>query len=127
MHAITMLHCLAAQLWVNRSVNGYLGTEGSHQWLVAQAVDILDQLTICDIPWPLFIIAGEMRTEEQRRTMLNIIVRTQERSKSKHMDMVEELVEATWNYNDLDPSGLLHYNDKLRCVIQAYPWILPFT
>ncbi|CAI6014008.1 unnamed protein product [Clonostachys chloroleuca] len=127
MHAITMLHCLAAQLWVNRSVNGYLGTEGSHQWLVAQAVDILGQLTICDIPWPLFIIAGEMRTEEQRRTMLNIIVRTQERSKSKHMDMVEELVEATWNYNDLDPSGLLHYNDKLRCVIQAYPWILPFT
>ncbi|CAG9984561.1 unnamed protein product [Clonostachys byssicola] len=127
MHATTILHCLAALLWINRSVNGYLGTEGSHQWLVAQAVNILDQLTICDLPWPLFIIAGEMRMEEQRRIMLKTIAQTQERSKSNHMDMVEELVEAIWNYNDLDPSGLLQYNDKLRCVIQAYPWILPFT
>uniref|UniRef100_A0A8H7N8X7 Zn(2)-C6 fungal-type domain-containing protein n=1 Tax=Bionectria ochroleuca TaxID=29856 RepID=A0A8H7N8X7_BIOOC len=127
MHAITMLHCLAALLWVNRSVNGYKGTEGSHQWLVTQAVNILNQLKICDLPWPLFIIAGEMQTEEQRRILPIIIVQTQERSKSKHMDMVEELVEAMWNYNDLDPSGLLHYNDKLRCVMQAYPWILPFT
>ncbi|VUC30005.1 unnamed protein product [Clonostachys rosea] len=127
MHAITMLHCLAAILWMNRSVNGYLGTEGSHQSLVAQAVEIIVRLKICDLPWPLFIIAGEMRTEEQRRIVLDIIFQTRERSKSKHMDMVQELVEALWNYNDLDPNGLLHYNEKLRCVIQAYQWILPFT
>lgn len=127
MHAVTMLHCLTTVLWINRSVRGYCGTEATHQNLVTQGVKILAQMKTCDLPWPLFIIAGETRTDEQRRIILSIIHRTRERSKTEHMNMVGELIETLWNYDDLDPDGLLSYDTKLHSIIQAYPWMPPFV
>ncbi|KAF4987223.1 hypothetical protein FDECE_15534 [Fusarium decemcellulare] len=127
MHAVTILHSVATLVWVNRSVRGYCGTEATHQALVTQGVKILGQLKTCDLPWPLFIIAGETRTDEQRRIILNIIHQTRESSRTEHMDMVEELIETVWIYDDLDPDGLLSYNDKLRSVIQGYAWMPPFV
>lgn len=127
MHAVTMLHCLTTVLWINRSVRGYCGTEATHQNLVTQGVTVLAQMKTCDLPWPLFIIAGETRIDEQRRIILSIIHRTRERSKTEHMNMVGELIETLWNYDDLDPDGLLGYDTKLRSIIQAYPWMPPFV
>ena len=126
MHAITTLHCLATSLWINRTAMGYRGTEATHQALVVQALDILTQLGICDLPWPLFIIACEMRTDVQRGVILSIIHRTKERSKTGHMSLVERLIEMGWNYDDLDPEGLLSYDDKLCSIIQACQWMPPF-
>lgn len=127
MNAVTILHCLATILWINRSVRGYCGTEATHQNLVTQGVTILTHMKTCDLPWPLFIIAGETQTDEQRETILSIIYRTRERSETKHTNIVRELIETLWNYSDLDPDGLLSYNTKLRSIIQAYPWMLPFV
>jgi hypothetical protein len=127
MYAVTILHCLATILWINRSVRGYCGTEATHQNLVTQGVTVLTQMKTCDLPWPLFIIAGEAQIDEQRQTILSIIHRTQERSETKHINIVRELIETLWNYDDLDPDGLLSYNTKLRSIIQAYSWMLPFV
>jgi hypothetical protein len=126
MHAATKLHCVATLLWINRSAYSYNGSEASHQALVSKGLQILAELETCDLPWPLFVIACETRADEQRCGILGVIRRTQERSSTRHMDIVKGLIEIGWNYDDLDPAGLLSYDAKLCSIIHAGSWMPPF-
>ncbi|KAH6867429.1 hypothetical protein B0T10DRAFT_524430 [Thelonectria olida] len=124
---VTVLHCLATLIWMNRSVMGYDGTEGSHQALVNRGLEILDKIEICECPWPMFIIACEAKRDEQRGLILEIISRTRNKSGTGHLDVVHALIEAVWSFDELDVDLKSDYNVKLRRIIQTAHWIPPLA
>ena len=125
MHIITLLHCVAASLWLNRAALGYHGEEPSHQALVTRGLQLLSQMRVCDAAWPLFIVACEARSDDRRRVVLGVIHRTVSASKSRHIENIRALIESAWIFDDLDENKLLEYNAKLRSLVRAGSWMRP--
>ncbi|VUC35922.1 unnamed protein product [Clonostachys rosea] len=126
-HEITQLHCIAALIYMNRATLGYDGTEPSHQALVAKGLEMLTDMVPCETPWALFIIACEAKSDLPRLAILETISRSKEKSRTGHLDVVKGLVEAAWNYDDLDPDVRLDYNKKLLSIVREAPWMPPFV
>lgn len=123
----TALHCLAALIYLNRAALGYDGTEPTHQALVNEGLKMMSNLQSCEMPWPLFIIACEALTDPQRITVLQIVSKSKKESGTGHLDRVQGLIEAVWNYDDLGPDLVLDYHAKLQSIVQAAPWMPPFA
>uniref|UniRef100_A0A8H7K6I6 Uncharacterized protein n=1 Tax=Bionectria ochroleuca TaxID=29856 RepID=A0A8H7K6I6_BIOOC len=127
LHVTTQLHCIAALIYMNRATLGYDGTEPSHQTLVQKGLEVLSSIVPCETPWALFIIGCEVRSDLPRLVILEIISRSKRESRTGHLDVVKGLVEAVWNYDDLDPDARLDYNKKLLSIVREAPWMPPFV
>ncbi|CAG9981089.1 unnamed protein product [Clonostachys byssicola] len=127
LHATTQLHCIAALIYMNRATLGYDGTEPSHQALVEKGLEVLTNIVPCETPWALFIIACEVRSDLPRLLILEVISRSKKESRTGHLDVVKGLVEAVWNYDDLDPDARLDYNKKLLRIVREALWMPPFV
>jgi hypothetical protein len=127
LHVTTQLHCIAALIYMNRATLGYDGTEPSHQTLVHKGLEVLSSIVPCENPWALFIIGCEVRSDLPRLVILEIISRSKRESRIGHLDVVKGLVEAVWNYDDLDPDARLDYNKKLLSIVREAPWMPPFV
>lgn len=123
---VSSLHSLATLLWMNRSAMGYYGDEPSHQILVAKGLEVISLLGVCDLLWPLFIIACEARLDEQRALIMDTIRRTSQHSGDGHLNLIKSLIEAAWVYDDLDTDRTLNYDAKLSSIVQAGSWMPPF-
>ncbi|CAH0052316.1 unnamed protein product [Clonostachys solani] len=127
LHEITQLHCIAALIYMNRATLGYDGTEPSHQALVEKGLEVLSNIVPCATPWALFIIGCEVKLDLPRLAILETISRSKQESRTGHLDVVKGLVEAVWNYDDLDPDMRLDYNKKLLSIVREAPWMPPFV
>lgn len=94
---------------------------------VDQGFAILEHLDTCERPFPLFIFACQARCDQRRRTVLELISRTQALHFSGSIDGVRDLVEAMWAQDDLHPEENIHFVAKATIVISSFPFMPVFT
>ncbi|KAL7935391.1 fungal-specific transcription factor domain-containing protein [Trichoderma chlorosporum] len=121
------LYRLAALIYLNRAALGYTGEELRHRNLVNRGLNILCGKLTYIPPWPVFMISCEAREDSQRMTALQIFDRAGEEPRSFNMRLLRELVEASWNQDDLHDEEALDYHMKLRTAIQSAPYVPPFS
>ena len=102
LHALHLaeLYRLAARLYLARVARGDVRDNLTVVSLVSEAIDLLRSMGRCERPWPLFIIALEARTDDQRRVVLDAFTGLDKRP-LWNMSVTKKLVLAAWVKQDL--------------------------
>lgn len=89
--------------------------------LIERAFAIPIQAPSCDHFFPLFIVACEANSDEQRRSVLQLIEKTQAGPQWRSMAHLRAAVEAVWVQKDLhaDLDLLINYIGMLNTVISS--------
>lgn len=123
------LHRVACLLYVNRAVHSVSGTEFRHKRLVKEGVLLLTRMETCQSAWPLFIIACEAITDEHRLAVMEVFEQSQRdlRRRSNHIHLIQHVVEAMWNQQDLNMESDVDYLTTFDAVVGGLPFIPPFA
>lgn len=78
---------------------------------LGQAFQALGTLEVVTSPWPLFIIACESRSEEQRITILRILDQMDHVRSVGNVIVMRRIIEMFWKQND--PRADTHFGQKL--------------
>ncbi|KAF3763683.1 hypothetical protein M406DRAFT_352432 [Cryphonectria parasitica EP155] len=68
---------------------------------IDSAFEVLGGLEICTSPWPLFVVACESQTDQQRITILRTLDRMDEDRKIGNVHVLRSLIENFWKQQDL--------------------------
>jgi hypothetical protein len=88
--------------------------------LVADAYKTLEVMVRCDRPWPLFVLALEASTEDERRLVLAIIETWLEHRPLRKWIMLRTMVEQAWGQSDFATANSLDALVLYRSVINAH-------
>lgn len=123
--AAKIAHCyhLATRIYLNRIVLGYNGSEVQHRRLTNEAIFKIADIGIQDVPWPFLIAACEAQTEDQRHSVLEIMLNRHNEPASNSAIVVLRLVKTFWNMTDLDADGFLSYEKKMSAVVSSSPFL----
>ncbi|KAH6987946.1 fungal-specific transcription factor domain-containing protein [Ilyonectria sp. MPI-CAGE-AT-0026] len=108
---IADLFRLAALTYLYRLAKREAGQSECVLWVLNRAFIVLGQVTYCERPWPLFVIALESRTEEQRAIVLTVLKASLQRQPLGSMALTSHMIHDAWKQQDLcsgemDPSIL---------------------
>jgi hypothetical protein len=105
---------------VSESISGELQDVNS---LLDRTFALLSRMHSCEPLFPLFILACEARTEDQRTIMLDLIRRTAENTYVRSMDCFMSALQSLWVQTDLRADQDLepNYIDKLSVIISSGP------
>ncbi|OQD98953.1 hypothetical protein PENVUL_c068G00604 [Penicillium vulpinum] len=116
---ISKLYQLAALIYFERVLKHY-STGGRLARWSAEAFDIIQQLDICERPFPLFFVACEAHTDTQREVILSILRRTQKVSSQRRLYAVHGMIESMWVQYDLaSDQGGTSYVDVLDTIMSS--------
>jgi hypothetical protein len=120
---LTYLYRCAALIYLNRAVAGLNMASFQHERLVREGLLLLKNLGSCESAWPLFVLACEANQDEQRLQILEILSATRRESlcRSNHVPLIQRMVEAIWNQNDLDIDCGVKYVRTLHAIISSAP------
>ncbi|KAF4468016.1 hypothetical protein FALBO_5110 [Fusarium albosuccineum] len=127
----TLLHTIAALIFLNRAELAYSGEEPAHRALVKQGLKLIESLSACDAPWPVFTIAFELDEDWARILVLDLMSRTEKKLGYGRLTILRHLVETAWSYHDLGDdmregqSG--SYKARLHAVVRTAPYMPFFT
>lgn len=95
----------AAAILYLRSICPHVdATNQTAAWL-HRAFEILASLEICTSPWPLFVVACESRTDEQRIVVLRALDQMDAGRKIGNVYVLRSLIENYWKQRDLQADG----------------------
>lgn len=116
----------AAVLYLRSICPNVDATNQTAAWLT-RAFEILTSLEICTSPWPLFVVACESRTDEQRIIILRTLDRMDADRKIGNVYVLRNLIENYWKQRDLqadgDRPGPLRWWELLNSD-NAAPWFI---
>ncbi|RSL53160.1 hypothetical protein CEP54_010554 [Fusarium duplospermum] len=121
----TLLHTIAALIFLNRAALDYSGEEAAHEVLVKRGLDILKTSDVSHAPWPIFIIACEARRDSSRLLILDIMAHIEKHTGSRRLTLLRHLIEAAWNYQDLNQGRGSDYRAMLHAIVRTAPY-MPF-
>ncbi|KAH7268150.1 fungal-specific transcription factor domain-containing protein [Fusarium solani] len=121
----TLLHTIAALIFLNRAALDYSGEEAAHEVLVKRGLDVLDTLSVSFTLWPIFIIACEAHRDWARLLVLDVVARIEKHTGSRRLTLLRHLIEAAWNYHDLNLGRGSDYKVMLHRIIRTLPY-MPF-
>lgn len=98
---IAELYRLAALLYLQRVARNSPRDTPHVIRLVAEAYKALEVTARCDRPWPLFVIALEASTEDERRLVLAMIETLLERRPLRKFMMLRTMIQQAWSQKDL--------------------------
>ncbi|KAJ9144113.1 Fungal specific transcription factor domain-containing protein [Pleurostoma richardsiae] len=105
---------LAAYIYLERLGKAVSPDNRLFKDLVDQAFRLLWDLGDCDRPWPLFVIALEARTDEERKLVLTVIGNALRRRPLGNLTITKRMIQAAWVHQDLQEGtgvdALLVYN-----------------
>ena len=118
---LAYLYRCAALIYYNRAVSEVSTSSFQHRRLVREALFILHHLDCCETAWPLLIIACEANDDERRLQVLDILLKMGRDPvrRSNHIPLVQSMVQAIWNQNDLNIDGDVSYNRTLHAVVST--------
>lgn len=102
------LYRIAAVLYLRSVCPNIDATNQTPAWLES-AFNVLAGLEICTSPWPLFVVACESQTDEQRIKILRALDRMDQHRKIGNIFVLRSLIENFWKQQDLQADG-----DRLR-------------
>ncbi|KAI1439296.1 fungal-specific transcription factor domain-containing protein [Xylaria sp. CBS 124048] len=94
------LYRLAAFLYLHRVCSPDVPPEPKPVYLRA-AMQILANLKVCTSPWPLFVVACETETDEQRISILRTLDRMDEERHIGNVFVLRHIIESFWKQQDL--------------------------
>ncbi|KAF4419201.1 Zn2Cys6 transcriptional regulator [Fusarium austroafricanum] len=121
----TLLHTIAALIFLNRASLDYTGEEAAHEVLVKRGLDILETPSVSFTPWPIFIIACEAHRDSARLLILDVMGRMEKLTGRRRLTLLRHLIEAAWNYHDLNLERGSDYRVMLHTIIRTAPY-MPF-
>jgi hypothetical protein len=98
---VAELFRLATLLYLFRLAKGEAATSPGTSKVISEAFTIFEHIEHCDRPWPLFIIALEARTEEQRAIILTVLKNSLKRKPLGTMSTANRMIHGAWIQQDL--------------------------
>lgn len=126
---VSDLHRLASLIYVNRAIHHVSTRDFHHRRLVREGILLLTKMTTCQSAWPLFIIACEAVEDDQRLAILEIFERSRQdrRRRSSHISLIQQMVEAVWNQQDLNVENEVDHLTIIDAVVGGVPFMPPFA
>lgn len=118
---LSLLYQIAALIYLDRVVLKVSDMSFRHRRLVREGMLLLEMLGSCESAWPLFILACEANGDEQRLEVMEVFSKTshEQKRRSNHAYMIQAMVTAVWNQNDLNIDNGVDYSSTLDAVISA--------
>lgn len=98
---VAELYRLAALIYLERVARNAPRDSPTVEVLTGQAFSLLEVMSTCERPWPLFVVALEATTEEQRRTVLAVLDASLRLRPLGNLASTRRMVEAGWVMQDL--------------------------
>jgi hypothetical protein len=120
------LYRIATCLYLQRT-SEHSHVEEIRNVLLEQAFAVLESLPICTSPWPLFIVACEAGTDEQRIEILKVLDRMEDTRRIGNLVVLRDLIESYWKRLDLQADTGKATDVKWWNVIDlnvAAPWFI---
>lgn len=117
---------LAALLYLRRVSSG-LGNAKTTMLYTQQAFNALENLNECTSPWPLFIVACEAETDEQRVAVFRALDQMDKSRSIGNIFVLRILIESFWKQQDLeeDPCRRRHLKWWDTITLEhAGPWFI---
>lgn len=95
------LYRIAALLYHQRIYADYFDRCREREVYLTHAFQILGRLPICTSPWPLFVIASEADSDDQRLVILRMLDRMDEARKIGNVFVLRGLIQSFWKQQDL--------------------------
>lgn len=92
---------IAALIYLERTCRRRPRDAPEVEHLVEAGLTILQRLKVCAVMWPLFIVACEAKTDEQRTIVLATFEASTAFRKAGNISSVRGLTEAVWKQDDL--------------------------
>jgi hypothetical protein len=99
--AIAELYRIGALLYIFRVVP-LRGDEKHRKTYLDQALSILERLEVATSPWPVFMVACECQTDEQRIRILQIMDLMEDKRNMGSVRVMRTLTETCWKRSDLE-------------------------
>lgn len=124
--ATAEIYRIAAILYLQRAcpIDGDDSTRRSY---VEDAFRALETLKVPSSPWPVFVVACESQSEEQRMIILQMLDRMDSTRNIGNILVLRDIIERFWKQNDLRglacPSQQLNWSHFIRSDIPV-PWFV---
>ncbi|KAL2865884.1 Zn(II)2Cys6 transcription factor [Aspergillus lucknowensis] len=110
---------LSILIYFNRVTSYALEPQRTTQSRIQRGLAIFSTLHSCPRQFPLFIIGCEARTEEERRTVLELIDRTEKSASSRSTFIVGALTNRVWVQDDLAGDQEVGYREKMDAIVSV--------
>lgn len=120
------MYRVATMLYLQRTGGGTQANEIRAIYL-DQAFRLLKMLAICTSPWPLFVIACESETDEQRIKILQTLDRMDNERHIGNYFVLREIIEMYWKQQDLHADNPRNAHLKWWDIIDlntTAPWFI---
>lgn len=125
-YATAELYRIATFLYLQRTRN-FSQVHELRSMYLDLAFRVLKSLNICTSPWPLFIIACESETDEQRIEILQVLDKMVTSRQIGNIFVLRNIIESFWKQDDLSADNGRSSNVKWWDVINldvAAPWFI---
>lgn len=102
--AIADLYRLAALLYAQR-VHPAADADARRTEYLGKAYQVLSTLHVASCPWPIFVLACESQSEEERAFMMEVLDRMSSIRAVGNVGVMRKIVEAFWKRNDLQETN----------------------
>ena len=115
------LYHLATLVYTNRILEDISGLPRNLDTILDRSFELLSQIEYCPRFFLLFILGTEARTDERRKLMFDLIIRTERRAKVGKMVCLRFGLRTAWVQDDLhaDDEVVLKYTHKISAVCSA--------
>lgn len=95
------LYRVATLLYHHRVYANHINRNEERQIYLEQAFDLLSQMQLCTSPWPLFVVASEANSDDQRLLILGMLDRMDEARKIGNVFVLRDIIQSFWKQQDL--------------------------
>ncbi|KAH8903706.1 hypothetical protein BR93DRAFT_884461 [Coniochaeta sp. PMI_546] len=115
------IYQIATQIYLVRAAQSSWDSSESLSSLLEKAFAIPLISCSCTHFFPLFIVACEARTDEQRATILSLIGRAEMSARARNMTWLRNVIQSVWVQQDLHADGdlLVDYLGMISSVISS--------
>ncbi|EED23053.1 hypothetical protein TSTA_065130 [Talaromyces stipitatus ATCC 10500] len=91
---------IAALIYLLRVIPGPENAKRRSSYVI-QGFEVLRSLPICTSPWPLFVLACETQSDEQRIEILHTLDQMDQNRKIGNVFVIRNIIETLWKQQDL--------------------------
>lgn len=102
---VAELYRLAAYIYLERLARSLDRDSSKARDLFYKAVKIMDDLGGCERLWPLFVIALEARSDEERAVILDFMAASLKRRPLGNIHIVQRMIRSAWAQQGLQGDG----------------------
>lgn len=110
---------LAALIYFRRQILHLPPHNQAIQSPVESALVLIREMKVCTSPWPLFVVACEVQTDEQRLQILQTLQRMEEQRRIGNIGVTRMIVEALWKQRDLSMNDVARTAMDWRAIVDV--------